>query len=107
MIIDWIRLQFKNIDSWSWCCCGCCYVRIKVKFNKGQFKIPICLRSASVDPSSGCCTLAYSYCLGVPRNFCDWPPVVVATYIVVALAFVVRALASGTDPFDVFVASFA
>lgn len=57
-------------------------------------------------PSLECCTLAYSYCSGVQHNFADLYPDYVATYIVV-LAFVVGALASDTDPFDVFAASFA
>lgn len=56
-------------------------------------------------PSLGCCTLAYSYYLGALHNFADLLPVV-ATYIV-GLAFVAGALASDTDPFDVFAASFA
>lgn len=40
------------------------------------------------------------------QNSFDLRPAAVATYIV-GLAFVVGALASDTDPFDVFAASFA
>ena len=66
------------------------------------------LHSAFVDPSSGYCTSPYSCYSGVGQNFADLRPAAVATCIVVGLAFVAGALAlDDTDPFDVFVASFA
>lgn len=65
------------------------------------------LHSAFVDPSSGYCTSPCSCYLGVGQNFADLRPAAVAT-CTVGLAFAAGALALDyTDPFDVFVASFA